>query len=71
MRDLMTPDLIALPEDTPLHVACLLLLREQIGGAPVVDDQGALVGVLTERSARPRGGAPKAGAEVLAEAIPL
>lgn len=25
-----------------------MLLREQISGAPVVDDQGALVGVLTE-----------------------
>jgi len=45
--DLMTPDVIRLPEDMPLRDAARLLLRNQIGGAPVVDAQGKCVGVFS------------------------
>jgi CBS domain-containing protein len=45
--DLMNPDVVRLPEDRPLRDAARLLLRNQIGGAPVVDAQGRCVGVLS------------------------
>jgi CBS domain-containing protein len=45
--DLMTCDVVRLPEDMPLREAARLLLRNQIGGAPVVDAQGRCVGVLS------------------------
>jgi len=45
--DLMKPDVIRLPEDMPLRDAARLLLRNQIGGAPVVDAQGKCVGVFS------------------------
>jgi len=43
----MKPDVIRLPEDMPLRDAARLLLRNQIGGAPVVDAQGKCVGVFS------------------------
>ena len=45
--DLMKPDVIRLPEDMPPRDAARLLLRNQIGGAPVVDAQGKCVGVFS------------------------
>jgi CBS-domain-containing membrane protein len=45
--DLMKPDLIPLPETMPLREAARLLLRNQIGGAPVVDARGRCVGVFS------------------------
>src|SRR6516165_4771835 len=45
--DLMNPDVIPLPEGMPLRDAARLLLRNQIGGAPVVDGQGKCVGVFS------------------------
>jgi CBS domain-containing protein len=45
--DLMSPDVLRLPEGMPLRDAARLLLRNQIGGAPVVDDQGKCVGVFS------------------------
>jgi CBS domain-containing protein len=45
--DLMTREVVRLPEDMPLRDAVKLLLRNQVGGAPVVDTQGRCVGVLS------------------------
>ena len=45
--DLMASDIVLLPEDLPLRQAARLLLKNQIGGAPVVDSQGRCVGVLS------------------------
>ena len=45
--DLMKPDVVRLPEEMPLRDAARLLLRNQIGGAPVVDGQGKCVGVFS------------------------
>jgi CBS domain-containing protein len=45
--DLMKPDVVRLLEDMPLRDAVRQLLRNQIGGAPVVDAQGKCVGVFS------------------------
>jgi CBS domain-containing protein len=45
--DLMQADVVRLPEDMALGEAASLLLRHQIGGAPVVDSQGKCVGVFS------------------------
>jgi CBS domain-containing protein len=45
--DLMTADVVQLPEKMPLREAANLLIRNQIGGAPVVDAKGQCVGILS------------------------
>jgi CBS domain-containing protein len=45
--DLMTREVVRLSEDQSLREAVRLLLRHQVGGAPVVDAQGRCVGVLS------------------------
>jgi CBS domain-containing protein len=45
--DVMTRDVVRIPEDMPLRDAGRLLLQERISGAPVVDAQGNCVGVLS------------------------
>lgn len=48
VRDLMTRDVLTLTPETPLKRAAELLARERISGAPVVDDAGRVVGVVSE-----------------------
>ncbi len=45
--DLMSPEVVRLPETMPLREAAQRLLRNQIGGAPVVDSRGECVGVFS------------------------
>src|SRR5262249_27807678 len=45
--DVMTPDVVRIPEGMPLRGAGRLLLQERISGAPVVDARGNCVGVLS------------------------
>src|SRR5262245_58405041 len=45
--DLMTRDVLTLSQEMSLRDAARLLVRHQIGGAPVVDAQGRCVGVLS------------------------
>jgi CBS domain-containing protein len=45
--DLMTRDVVRLTEEMRLWQAADLLLKNQIGGAPVVDREGKCVGVLS------------------------
>ena len=47
-RDLMARHLISLDPATPAMEAARVLLENGISGAPVVDKQGALLGVLSE-----------------------
>jgi CBS domain-containing protein len=45
--DLMTHAVLTIPQEMPLREAAGLLLRNQNAGAPVVDEQGRCVGVLS------------------------
>jgi CBS-domain-containing membrane protein len=45
--DLMTRDVIAIPEHMSLRTAARLLAQAQVSGAPVIDEQGACTGVLS------------------------
>lgn len=61
VADVMTPDPVLLDAEQPLRTAALLLFHSDISGAPVVDADGALIGVLSEadlidKQARPRSG---------------
>ena len=44
----MTPNLVTVRPEASIEEAIDLLLREQISGLPVLDDDGRLVGVITE-----------------------
>lgn len=46
--DIMTPDPILVRADEPLQVVARVLEENEISGVPVVDEQGTLVGVLSE-----------------------
>lgn len=45
--DLMSADVVLLPAEMSLQGAARLLYRMQISGAPVVDDRGHIVGILS------------------------
>jgi len=47
-REIMTTRLITLRPDLPASEAAEILLQNSISGAPVVDSQGALLGLLSE-----------------------
>jgi acetoin utilization protein AcuB len=47
MRDLMTKEVIAVTEDTPLEEAARIMADHKIGGLPVMRDD-KLVGIITE-----------------------
>ncbi len=48
VSDYMTRKLVTFKRSTSLYEAMNTMLRERISGAPVVDDAGALIGVLSE-----------------------
>jgi CBS domain-containing protein len=48
VSDYMTRKLVTFQRSTPLFEAMNLMLEQRISGAPVVDDDGALIGVLSE-----------------------
>lgn len=47
-KDVMTKDPISFKKDTPVKDAAEILARNDIGGAPVVDDSGRLIGIVSE-----------------------
>ena len=47
-KDVMTRDVITVHPDTPLREVASLLVSRHISGAPVVDQEGRLVGIVTE-----------------------
>ncbi len=48
VKDVMTRNVISVQANDPVLKAARLMLQNRISGVPVVDKQGALVGVLTE-----------------------
>jgi CBS domain-containing protein len=48
VADVMTPDPVSVTPNTVLKDAIQLLADKHIGGLPVIDEAGALVGVLSE-----------------------
>ena len=48
-KDIMTKELICVTRDTPVEEVLELLLENQIAGAPVVEEDMSLVGVVTEK----------------------
>ena len=49
VKDVMTTAMVTFSEDMELIQASRLLVDHEISGAPVVNEQGHLVGILTER----------------------
>lgn len=47
-RDLMTPDVVTVPPETPVMVMARLLSDRGISAVPVVDAMGAVLGIVTE-----------------------
>lgn len=48
VKDLMTSQVVVVSAETPLADAAQRLLEHRISGLPVVDNDGALVGIITE-----------------------
>jgi CBS domain-containing protein len=49
IRDIMMADPITIRPDTPLHSAVELLIQNDVSGLPVVDEDGLIVGVLSDK----------------------
>lgn len=49
VRDAMSPSVVTVRPDASILEASELMLNHDIGGLPVVDRQGRLVGIVTER----------------------
>ena len=47
-RNIMTKDVITVTKDTPVSTLADILWENKISGAPVVDEKGNLLGVVTE-----------------------
>ena len=47
-REIMVTRLVTVQPDLPIFKAMRILLRNRISGAPVVDAEGALIGMLSE-----------------------
>ncbi len=48
VNDVMTPHVICIRPGAPIYEAVQLMLQNRISGLPVIDDAGALVGIVTE-----------------------
>jgi CBS domain-containing protein len=62
--DLMSRDVVQFPETMPLRDAAHLLMKNHIGGAPVVNAEGKCVGVLSAMDLLRRAGNPAEPAAV-------
>jgi CBS domain-containing protein len=49
VNDYMSTELVIFTPDMDIHRAIKLLLEKRISGAPVLDDRGELVGMLTKK----------------------
>jgi len=47
-RDLMTPDVVTVPPETPVMAVARLLADRGISAVPVTDSQGQILGIVTE-----------------------
>lgn len=48
-KDYMSTDLVTFTPETDIHRAIKALLKNRISGAPVLDGQGGIVGILTKK----------------------
>ena len=48
-KDIMTPRPLTVKPDATVEEAALLMLDRKIGGLPVVNDEGTLVGIITDQ----------------------
>jgi acetoin utilization protein AcuB len=48
IKDIMAKSVISVKESAPIEEAALLMSRNRISGLPVISDDGAVVGVITE-----------------------
>jgi CBS domain-containing protein len=75
-RDVMTRDVVTVALGTPVRRMASLLVKHRIGALPVIDDDGAPIGIVSEgdliRPDRAAGEAwRRARLEILAEGEPL
>jgi CBS domain-containing protein len=47
-KDIMTRDVLSVRPDTSIEELSSILVKNEISGVPVVDDEGALYGIVTE-----------------------
>lgn len=48
VADFMTRDVVTIQPGEPAHLAAQLMLDHKIGSLPVVDEEGTLIGVITQ-----------------------
>ena len=48
VSQIMTQPIITITEDTPLHEVAQIMLEHRIGGLPVINQCGELIGIVTE-----------------------
>jgi CBS domain-containing protein len=48
VRDIMTRDVVTVRDDAKLDEVARTMLERDVGGVPVVDDRGAVVGIVTQ-----------------------
>ncbi|MGH2554939.1 MAG: CBS domain-containing protein [Actinomycetota bacterium] len=53
VRDVMSTRLLCVRPDAPLKEVAAILVRNRIGGVPVVGDDGRVVGILSESDLQP------------------
>jgi CBS domain-containing protein len=61
-KDVMTLNVISVPEDAPVHEVVRLLLKYRISAVPVVDGAGKVVGIVSEGDLLRPEGASRAAA---------
>jgi CBS domain-containing protein len=73
VRDLMTTQVLVAREDTPVHEVAAMMVDRAVSGIPVLDGDGKVVGLVTERDlvARSTRIDPPAFLPVLDARIPL
>lgn len=65
VAELMTTDVVTVRTETPLRDAAALLAKKRISGLPVVDDDGHVVGVLSEADILVKAGGATRGHRLL------
>ena len=49
VRDVMAPNPITIDPEAPLETAVAVMLERRVRHLPVVDDEGRLMGIVTDR----------------------
>ena len=51
VRDIMTRNPATIEPDTPVGTAIAVMVERKVRHLPVVDEQGAVIGIITDRDA--------------------